>query len=510
MRKVWQMCKKSVPSFARSRSTIHNWPPSGESIVLFNSGIFFAFFAIVYALYLLLSKQTRWQNGLLLVASYYFYGRWDWRFLTLIAVSTLADFYIGRAMGDVPADTPTNQKRRKRLLAVSMIVNLGILGFFKYFNFFAASFTDLLNLVGLNADPVTLNIILPVGISFYTFQTMSYTIDIYRQQMQPTRNLLDFAVFVAFFPQLVAGPIERAVNLLPQVARPRHITPEHIHTGFYLIIWGYFKKMVVADNVGVLADSVFNNYTRHEGLSILLGVLAFAIQIYGDFSGYSDIARGISRLMGFELMVNFRLPYFALNPTDFWQRWHVSLSSWLRDYLYIPLGGNRQGEWHTYRNLMLTMVLGGLWHGAAWNFVIWGAFHGAILIIYRLLEKRPIHPNPWNGDTNRLVVLGRMLLMFCLTLVGWLIFRSHSVEQMTYMLTHVSFKVNDFSVSLLVNLVFFTFPLVLIELYQYMSRNLLLLTRLPILARITIYGLIIIWTLIFGERESLEFIYFQF
>jgi D-alanyl-lipoteichoic acid acyltransferase DltB (MBOAT superfamily) len=209
-------------------------------------------------------------------------------------------------------------------------------------------------------------------------------------------------------------------------------------------------------------------------------------------------------------MVNFRLPYFALNPTDFWQRWHVSLSSWLRDYLYIPLGGNRQGEWHTYRNLMLTMVLGGLWHGAAWNFVIWGAFHGAILIIYRLLEKRPIHPNPWNGDTNRLVVLGRMLLMFCLTLVGWLIFRSHSVEQMTYMLTHVSFKVNDFSVSLLVNLVFFTFPLVLIELYQYMSRNLLLLTRLPILARITIYGLIIIWTLIFGERESLEFIYFQF
>lgn len=478
--------------------------------MLFNSGIFLAFFAIVYTLYLLLNKRVRWQNGLLLVASYYFYGRWDWRFLSLIAVSTLVDFFVGRAMGAVPADTPANQARRKRLLAVSMIVNLGILGFFKYFNFFAASFTDLLNLVGLKADPVALNIILPVGISFYTFQTMSYTIDIYRQKLQPTHNLLDFAVFVAFFPQLVAGPIERAVNLLPQVALPRRITPEHIHTGFYLVIWGFFKKMVVADNVGVLADSVFNNYAKLEGLSIVLGVLAFAVQIYGDFSGYSDIARGISRLMGFDLMVNFRLPYFALNPTDFWQRWHVSLSSWLRDYLYIPLGGNRQGKWQTYRNLMLTMLLGGLWHGAAWNFVIWGGFHGVILIIYRVLEKRPIHQNPWGGEFNKLIVLGRMALMFCLTLVGWLIFRSRSVDQIVYMLTHASFKLSAFSLYLLPEIVFLTFPLILIEIYQYMSRDLLLLTRLPNLVRVLVYVLIIIWTLVFGARESLEFIYFQF
>ncbi len=478
--------------------------------MLFNSGIFLAFFAIVYALYLLLRKRVRWQNVLLLVASYYFYGRWDWRFLSLIAVSTLVDFFVGRAMGAIPADTPANQVRRKRLLAVSMVVNLGILGFFKYFNFFAGSFTDLLNLVGLHADPVTLNIILPVGISFYTFQTMSYTIDIYRQEMEPTHNLLDFAVFVAFFPQLVAGPIERAVNLLPQVALPRRITPEHIHTGFYLIIWGFFKKMVVADNVGQLADSVFNNYTNHEGLTIFLGVLAFALQIYGDFSGYSDIARGISRLMGFELMVNFRVPYFALNPTDFWQRWHVSLSTWLRDYLYIPLGGNRQGKWRTYRNLMLTMLLGGLWHGAAWNFVIWGGFHGTILIIYRLLEKRPIHKDPWGGDYNKLLVLGRMMLMFCLTLVGWLIFRSRSVDQILYMLSHVSFGITDFSIVLLVDIVFYTFPLVLVEIYQYLSRDLLLLTRLPIWLRIIVYVLIIVWTLIYGARDSLEFIYFQF
>lgn len=478
--------------------------------MLFNSGIFLAFFAIVYLVYLLLGRRVQWQNGLLLVSSYYFYGRWDWRFLSLIVVSTLVDFFVGRAIGAIPADTPANQAQRKRLLILSMLINLGILGFFKYFDFFATSFADLFNLVGFHADPVTLEIILPVGISFYTFQTMSYTIDIYRQQLKPTTDLLDFAVFVAFFPQLVAGPIERAVSLLPQVAHPRRITAEQINTGFYLVIWGYFKKMVIADNVGVLADSVFNNYSSLEGLAILLGVLAFALQIYGDFSGYSDIARGISRLMGFELMVNFRLPYFALNPTDFWQRWHVSLSSWLRDYLYIPLGGNRQGKWRTYRNLLLTMLLGGLWHGAAWNFVIWGGFHGAILILYRLLEKRPIYQNPWGGEFNKLVVLVRMMLMFCLTLIGWLIFRSHSVAQIGYMLTHASFKVSSFSLILLAEIVFFSFPLVLIEIYQYMSRDLLLLTRLPTLMRIIVYGLIIIWTLIFGARESLEFIYFQF
>ena len=478
--------------------------------MLFNSGIFLAFFAIVYTLYLLLSRRVRWQNILLLVASYYFYGRWDWRFLSLIVISTLVDFFVGRTMGAIPSDTAVNQAKRKRLLTISMIVNLGILGFFKYFNFFAASFADLVALFGFDADFVTLNIILPVGISFYTFQTMSYTIDIYRQQLKPTHNLLDFAVFVAFFPQLVAGPIERAVNLLPQVARPRRITPEHINTGFFLVIWGFFKKMVIADNVGMLADSVFNNYTEQEGFSILLGVVAFALQIYGDFSGYSDIARGISRLMGFELMVNFRLPYFALNPTDFWQRWHVSLSSWLRDYLYIPLGGNRQGKWRTYRNLMLTMLLGGLWHGAAWNFVIWGGFHGAILIIYRLLEKRPIHRNPWGGEYSKLVVLARMMLMFCLTLVGWLIFRARSVDQIVYMLANISLSISNFSLVLLLELVFFTFPLVLIELYQYMSRDLLLLTRLPAIVRVIVYALLIVWTLIFGVRESLEFIYFQF
>ena len=478
--------------------------------MLFNSGVFVIFFIIVYSLYLLLNKQLRWQNALLLVASYVFYGRWNWRFLTLIAISTLVDYYLGRAIYQTPNDTPANQQHRKRLLLTSMTVNLGILGFFKYFNFFADSFTDLLNLIGFTADPLTLNIILPVGISFYTFQTMSYTIDIYRGKLEPAHNLLNFAVFVAFFPQLVAGPIERAVNLLPQVRQPRRITLQQINVGLYLILWGLFKKMVIADNAGQIADQIFNNYTEYKDLEILIGILAFAIQIYGDFSGYSLVARGLSKLMGFELMVNFRLPYFALNPTDFWQRWHISLSSWLRDYLYIPLGGNRGGKWQTYRNLMITMVLGGLWHGAAWNFVLWGAFHGAILIIYRMLEKRPIHQDPWNGSINYLVILSRMILMFSLTLFGWLLFRAHSLAQISYMITHISFASSNTSLNLGKELLFYTTPLFIIELGQYLTRDLLWLTKWVRPVRVVGYSFILALIFTFGVRESLEFIYFQF
>ena len=478
--------------------------------MLFNSGVFLTFFIIVYSLYLLLNRQLRWQNALLLLASYYFYGSWDWRFLTLIAISTLADFFLGRAIQRTPNNTPVNQQRRKRLLITSMSINLGILGFFKYFNFFADSLVDLLNLVGLTADPLTLNIILPVGISFYTFQTMSYCIDIYRGQLEPTDNLLDFAVFVSFFPQLVAGPIERAVNLLPQVQRPRRITTEQMNIGLYLILWGLFKKMVIADNAGLIADQIFNNYMDYEDMEILIGILAFSAQIYGDFSGYSNIARGISKLLGFELMINFRLPYFALNPTDFWQRWHISLSSWLRDYLYIPLGGNRGSKWFTYRNLMLTMVLGGLWHGAAWNFVLWGAFHGTILIVYRLLEKRPIHKDPWNGDINQFIIFLRMALMFVLTLFGWLLFRAHSLDQISHMITNISLAISGTSTDLGKSLLFYVTPLFIIELGQYITRDLLWPTKWPLPARILFYSFILAWLFIFGVRESLEFIYFQF
>ena len=477
--------------------------------MLFSSLTFLVFFAVFYALYLSMMRRKTLQNGLLLIASYIFYGYWDWRFLLLIAISTLADYLIGLAMGRL-LDAPEHAHRRRVLLAASISVNLGILGFFKYFNFFADSFTELLDLFGMSADPVTLNIVLPVGISFYTFQTLSYTIDIYRGRLKPTHNLLDFAVFVAFFPQLVAGPIERAARFLPQVQRPRTLRPDMISAGLFLIVWGYFKKVCVADNAGVIADQIFNNYTDYQGLDLALGVLAFTIQIYGDFSAYSDIARGLSRLMGFELMVNFRLPYFALNPSDFWQRWHISLSTWLRDYLYIPLGGNRKGEYQTYRNLSITMLLGGLWHGASWNFVLWGGYQGLILVLYRLFERRPIHQDPWHSGRPVVEVLGRMLLMLILVMIGWLFFRAHSLEQILYMLTEVSLVPSAASAGFIAKLMVIITPLLLVEICQYRSRDLLIMTKLALPVRLGFYSALLIMTVVFGADRSMEFIYFQF
>jgi D-alanyl-lipoteichoic acid acyltransferase DltB (MBOAT superfamily) len=339
---------------------------------------------------------------------------------------------------------------------------------------------------------------------------MTYSIGIYRKELKPTKNLLNFAVFVAYFPQLVAGPIERAKNLIPQIEKPRHLNIDQIATGVYLILWGFFKKIVIADNLGQIADQIFNNYTNYQGLDIILGVVSFAFQIYGDFSGYSDIARGLSRLMGIELIVNFRLPYFALNPTDFWQRWHISLSTWLRDYLYVPLGGNRKGTLNIYRNLAITMLLGGLWHGAAWNFVIWGGYHGLILILFRIFEKRPIHIDPWSGKFSPIYVVFRLILMFILTCLGWLFFRADSVHQISYMLTQLSLVSSPETLEFFRKLVFFTAPLLLIQLFQYKTRDLLILLKARIPIQILLYGWMLLWMIIFGVRESTEFIYFQF
>jgi alginate O-acetyltransferase complex protein AlgI len=478
--------------------------------MLFNSTAFLIFFPIVYFLYLLLQHRLRLQNLLLLLASYIFYGNWNWRFLILLWISTIVDFIVGQLLGRTDDSTTSGKARRKLFLSISIFFSLSLLGFFKYFNFFTDSFIDLLYLFGFEADPLTINVILPVGISFYTFQTMSYTIDVYRKRIQPTDNLLNFAIFVAFFPQLVAGPIERAKNLIPQIAVPRHFHPDQIAAGVYLIIWGYFKKVVIADNLGQIADQIFNNYTNYQGLDIILGVLAFAFQIYGDFSGYSDIARGISRLMGFELMVNFRLPYFALNPADFWQRWHISLSSWLRDYLYIPLGGNRKGTVSLYRNLLITMLLGGLWHGAAWNFVIWGGYHGLILILFRILEKNPIHLQPWGGKFSPIHIGFRMILMFVLTLLGWLFFRADSIQQISYMLANLSFMTSTETGEFTRMMLFFTIPLIVIQVYQYATRDLLILLKIRLPIQILLYAWMLLWVIVFGVRESTEFIYFQF
>lgn len=474
--------------------------------MLFNSIIFVVFFLICYSLYLLLRKHYRIQNTLLLIASYIFYGYWDWRFTSLLALSTVIDYYIGLHL-----HATSNPSKRKLFLTISIFSNLSILGFFKYFNFFADSFGNFLQLLGMQVDLITLKIILPVGISFYTFQTLSYTIDIYREKLIPTSDFISFALFVAFFPQLVAGPIERAINLLPQIQAARHIDVERIYTGLFLILWGYFKKLVIADNCGAeIVEPVFSNYMEMGGLDIILAVLGFAFQIYGDFSGYSDIARGLAKIMGFDLMVNFKLPYFSLNPSDFWMRWHVSLSSWLRDYLYIPLGGNRYGYWNTHRNLMLTMILGGLWHGASWNFVIWGFYQGFILIIYRIVEKDDLFLDPWSGSYSRWCVLSHMAVMFVLTCIGWLIFRGESAHQIGYMLTHIDFSTTAKTLHRGWVFCFLTFPLIMVEIWQYRTRNLFAPLTLPWFWRGVFCSFLIIWITIFTGDEPTEFIYFQF
>ncbi len=473
--------------------------------MLFTSRVFIAFFVLVYATYLLLRHRHRAQNRLLLVASYVFYGYWDWRFLSLLVLSTLVDYVVGARMA-----RSDRTAVRRALLTTSIVANLGILATFKYFNFFAENFAAALGAFGLHADFATLNIVLPVGISFYTFQSMSYTIDVYRRQLEPTRDLLDFALYVSFFPQLVAGPIERAVRLLPQITTPRTVCATGVNAGLFLIVWGYFKKVVIADNVAVVADTVFNNYAQHQGLDLVLGALAFTVQIYCDFSAYSDIARGLAKLMGFELMLNFRLPYFARTPSEFWQRWHVSLSSWLRDYLYIPLGGNRGGALRTNRNLLTTMVLGGLWHGAAWNFVIWGVFHGAILVIYRGFARFSGTVARQTRFVQSAIRTAQLPLMFLLTVVGWVIFRSQSIEQIVHFLTACGLAQSSSTAQLAADLIFFSVPLAAYQIAQHASRNLLVAARWPFVLRPVYLAGLIGAICVFGKRASSEFIYFQF
>lgn len=402
------------------------------------------------------------------------------------------------------------ERRRKALVLASLVSNLGMLGFFKYFDFFADSAVHVLNTLGLGADPIALEILLPVGISFYTFQTLSYTIDVYRRQLEPTDNLLNFSLFVAFFPQLVAGPIERAATLLPQVESPRTLRADQIHAGLHLITWGYFKKLVIADNVAQVANEVYNHYTQYDGVTLVLGTLAFAFQIYCDFSAYSDIARGTSKLMGFELMLNFRLPYFATSPSDFWRRWHISLSTWLRDYLYIPLGGNRGGKLATMRNLMLTMLLGGLWHGAAWTFVLWGFYHGLVLVLYRAFDNPRLDDDPGKGARGWTVLLSRMALMFVLTLVGWVFFRAQSIEQAAYILTRWAGPGGPEAATMAYELAFFITPLLLVQVVQQRTRDLLIMAKLPLPLSILFHAWLFVWICVFGVRESVEFIYFQF
>ena len=390
--------------------------------MLFNSSAFLAFYLFLFPLYWLIHRHIRARNTLLLIGSYFFYGSWDWRFLGLIAISTLVDFYCGKAI-----HASNNVVIRRRYLILSLLVNLGILAFFKYFGFFVSSFVDLLGLLGIQANIHSLNIILPVGISFYTFQTLSYTIDIYYGKLKPTNNLLNFATFVAFFPQLVAGPIERASELLPQIERRTSFNYIQFREGLFLILWGLFKKTLIADRLAVYVDLVFADPTSFTGEQCLIAVSFFAVQIYCDFSGYSDIARGLAKTMGIELMVNFNAPYFALSIREFWQRWHISLSTWFRDYVYIPLGGSKTSGLRLKRNLLVTFVVSGLWHGAAYTFLVWGFLHafGYLLDPHTrwLRVKGGITP-VWHKYTG-------FLWTFLFVNFAWIFFRSESIGDAT-------------------------------------------------------------------------------
>ena len=397
--------------------------------MVFNSLVFLVFLAITLLAYYRLGYHG--QNRLLLIASYVFYGWWDYRFLALLLFSTFFDYWCALWI-----EKEQNPSRRRTFLAFSMIVNMSFLGVFKYFNFFADGLQRVLAVFGMQADLPTLQVILPVGISFYTFLSMSYTIDVYRGQMKATHDPLNFMLYVAFFPHLVAGPIVRASYLLPQCERPRVIRANEVVNGIWLILLGYVKKVVIADRLAPVVNWGFASASPpFSGANNWLIIYAFAFQIYGDFAGYSDIARGLAKLMGFELTINFRAPYFVTNPPDFWKHWHITLSTWLRDYLYIPLGGNRHGPWKTYRNLMTTMLLGGLWHGAGAAYVLWGLYHGLLLawhrgwseLFHRATRKETGSTiSKQNRKWNQGKRVFWLVLFFHVTCIGWLVFRAGS------------------------------------------------------------------------------------
>ena len=482
--------------------------------MLFNSIDFAVFLPIVFILYwFVTNKNLRLQNFLIVVASYFFYGWWDWRFLSLILFSTLVDYIVGFRL-----EIEERQFKRKLLLWTSILVNLGFLGFFKYYNFFLDNFIASFSLLGVEFKANSLNIILPVGISFYTFQTLSYSIDVYRRKLKPTKDFIAFSAFVSFFPQLVAGPIERAENLLPQFYKIRIFDYSKAVDGMRQILWGLFKKMVIADNAAEIANQIFNNSADYSGSTLLLGALFFTFQIYGDFSGYSDIAIGTARLFGFDLMRNFNFPYFSRDIAEFWRRWHISLSTWFRDYLYIPLGGSRGSRLMIIRNTFIIFIVSGFWHGANWTFIVWGALH-AIYFLPLLLTNRNRTYLGVVAEGKILPSVRELLLMmstFGLTVLAWIFFRAENIGHA------MSFISEIFSSSLFTIPIFEgkrhaleTFLLIVLFILvewngreeQYAISNLGLSWKRPV--RYAMYYAIFIALFWFGGKEQ-QFIYFQF
>lgn len=393
--------------------------------MLFNSSQFAAFLPIVFILYwFFTNKSTRNQNILLLISSYYFYACWDWRFLFLLLFSTLLDYYTGIKIAE-----SSKQSLKKFWFWISISVNLGFLGVFKYYNFFVESFAEGLTGLGFQVNPWTLNVILPIGISFYTFHGLSYVIDIYKERIKPEKNIIDYSLFVSFFPLLVAGPIERATHLLPQIKKPRSFDYSRAFDGLRQILWGLFKKVVIADQCAEYANLIFNNSGEHSGSTLVLGAIFFAFQIYGDFSGYSDIALGTARLFGIELLKNFAFPYFSRDIAEFWRRWHISLSSWFKDYLYFPLGGSKRGIWITIRNTFIIFLVSGFWHGANWTFIIWGLLH-ALYIVPSILFKTNRKNLDVVAQGNVLPSFRELIAMvvtFSLAVFAWIFFRAENI-----------------------------------------------------------------------------------
>jgi len=483
--------------------------------MLFNSLDFAIFLPVVFLLYwFITNKNLKLQNFLIVVASYFFYGWWDWRFLSLILFSTIVDYTVG--LGLLKQE---NQLKRKILLLASIIVNLGFLGFFKYYNFFLDNFISAFSFFGAEIKANSLNIILPVGISFYTFQTLSYSIDVYKRKLEPTKDFIAFSAFVSFFPQLVAGPIERATNLLPQFYNKRTFDYSKAVDGMRQILWGLFKKIVIADNCAEYANQIFNNSADMNGSTLVLGALFFTFQIYGDFSGYSDIAIGTARLFGFDLMRNFAFPYFSRDIAEFWRRWHISLSTWFRDYVYIPLGGSRGGIWMKIRNTFIIFIVSGFWHGANWTFIVWGALN-AIYFLPLLLT---------NNNRNNLEIVAKgkvlptfkefvsILLTFGLTVFTWIFFRSENIVQAFSYISGIFskslFEIPEFSgMGKALTTIILVVIFVLIEWWgrdsQYAIAKIGLGWKKPL--RYAIYCLIILSIMCFGNFNENQFIYFQF
>lgn len=478
--------------------------------MLFNSFSFAVFVPIVFLLYwFVFQKSLKAQNGLLLIVSYFFYSCWDWRFLFLLLFSTALDYFSG-----LQIEKNTNLKIRKLWFYSSIGLNLGFLGVFKYFDFFVLSFQSLLLKWGLSVDVFTLNIILPVGISFYTFHGLSYVIDVYKKRITAEKNFIEYAVFVSYFPLLVAGPIERATHLLPQIKTKRSFSYDQGVSGLYQILWGLFKKIVIADNCAHFANVIFDNPDQYSGSTLIMGALFFTFQIYGDFSGYSDIALGVSRLFGIELLKNFAFPYFSRDIAEFWRRWHISLSSWFKDYVYIPLGGSKGGKWMQIRNIFIIFLLSGFWHGANWTFLMWGFLNTLYFLPLLLTNKNRVNldvvaKNRWLPNFKESI---QMLFTFGLTVFAWIFFRANSVNSafnyIKGIFTESLFSLPEIRPTFLIVLIFF---FIIIEWLGREGNFALDNFRKQgnRFFRWSFIMLVVVLLFVFGKEEQ-QFIYFQF